>query len=126
MCCKPYMSAVLGGGHSGIQGTYHHVKSLFARPKLKQAVTTYVQSCQICQQAKTEHVKLPGLLQPLSIPTCVWDMISLDFIEGLPWSQNHNAILVVIDKFSKYAHFLPMTHTLLRCTDCTGYHEPSS
>jgi hypothetical protein len=57
------------GGHSSILGTYHHVKSLFACPKLKQAMTTYVQSCQICQQAKTEHVKLPGLLQPLPMPT---------------------------------------------------------
>jgi hypothetical protein len=53
---------------------------------------------------------MPDVLQPLPVPTRACDMISLDFIEGLPQSQNHNAILVVIDKFSKYAHFLPMTH----------------
>jgi hypothetical protein len=51
-----------GIGHSGIQGMYQHVKSLFAWPKLKHSVTTYVQSCEVCQQAKVEHVKLPGLL----------------------------------------------------------------
>jgi hypothetical protein len=37
------------GGHSGIQGTYQRVKSLFAWPKLKQSVITYVQACEVCQ-----------------------------------------------------------------------------
>jgi hypothetical protein len=56
------------GGHSGIQGTYQRVKCLFAWPKMKQLVTTYVQSCEVCQQAKSQHVKLPGLLQTLLVP----------------------------------------------------------
>jgi hypothetical protein len=34
----------------------------------------------------------------------------LDFIEGLPKSAGSNCILVVVDKFSKYAHFLPLSH----------------
>ena len=37
-------------------------------------------------------------------------MISLDFTEGLPKSGGYNAILVVVDKFSKYAHFVPLKH----------------
>lgn len=57
------------GGHSGIHATYHRVKSLFAWPQMKEAVMAYVQACQICQQAKSEHVKLQGLLQPLPVPT---------------------------------------------------------
>jgi hypothetical protein len=57
------------GGHSGIQGMYQRVKSLFAWPKLKHVVATYLQSCEVCQQAKVEHVKLLGLLQPLPVPT---------------------------------------------------------
>jgi hypothetical protein len=73
-------------------------------------VVTYVQSCEVCQQAKVEHVKLPGLLPPLPIPTQSWTMVSLDFIEGLPQSSHHNTILVIIDKFSKYAHFIPLAH----------------
>jgi hypothetical protein len=53
------------GGHSGIQSTYQHVKSLFAWPKMKHVITNYVQACTVYQQAKAEHVKLLGLLQPL-------------------------------------------------------------
>lgn len=37
-------------------------------------------------------------------------MVSLDFIEGLPKSHNFDTILVVVDKFSKYAHFIPLKH----------------
>jgi hypothetical protein len=37
-------------------------------------------------------------------------MVSLNFIEGLPRSDRHDMILMVIDKFSKYAHFIPMAH----------------
>jgi hypothetical protein len=67
-------------------------------------------SCQVCQQAKPERVKYPGLLQPLPIPDGAWKVVSLDFVEGLPQSRNMNAVLVVVDKFSKYSHFIPLAH----------------
>ena len=50
------------GGHSGVAATYHRIKSLFAWPKMKSAIQTYVEQCTICQQAKVEHIKYPGLL----------------------------------------------------------------
>lgn len=77
---------------------------------MKTSVTEYVQACQICQQAKSEHVKLPGLLQPLLVPSQAWQSISMDFIEGLPKSNSYEVLLVVIDRFRKYAHFIPMSH----------------
>jgi hypothetical protein len=73
-------------------------------------VQQFVQQCEICQQAKVEHTKLPGLLQPLPVPVHAWEVISLDFVEGLPTSDRYNAILVVVDKFSKYGHFIPLHH----------------
>lgn len=75
------------GGHSGFNATYQRIKHLFAWPKLKDIVKQYVQSCSICQQAKTEHVCSPGLPQPLPVPSESWSIVSLDFIEGLPKSQ---------------------------------------
>jgi len=35
----------------------------------------------------------------------VWEDISLDFITGLPSFQSYSVILVVVDRFSKAAHF---------------------
>lgn len=34
----------------------------------------------------------------------------MDFVEGLPKSGGKNCILVIVDKFSKFAHFLPLSH----------------
>lgn len=52
-------------GHSGVQITYSHIKRLFAWTGLRKAVKT-VANCTVCQQAKTERVRYPGLLQPLA------------------------------------------------------------
>ncbi|XP_022762182.1 glycine--tRNA ligase, mitochondrial 1-like [Durio zibethinus] len=49
------------------------------------------------------------MLEPLSVPARSWESISLNFISGLPKVGDLEAILVVIDCFSKYATFIP-TH----------------
>lgn len=98
------------GGHSGIMPTYHKVKHLFHWKGLKQDVENFVKQCTICQQAKHELSHPAGLLQPLPIPAGAWQDISMDFVEGLPTSGGCNVILVVVDRFTKYAHFLPLKH----------------
>jgi hypothetical protein len=59
---------------------------------------------------KSERIHPPGLLQPLPIPSGAWQDLTMDFIEGLPKSEGYDTILVVVDRFSKYAHFLPLKH----------------
>lgn len=98
------------GGHSGVPVTYRRMKQLFAWRGMKAAVHQFVQSCIICQQAKPDCAKLPGKLQPLSVPSQAWQIISMDFVEGLPLSGSVNCVLVVVDSFTKYAHFLPLRH----------------
>lgn len=98
------------GGHSGINVTYQRIKQLFAWPHLRTTVVQFVAACSICQQAKSEHVKYPGLLQSLPVPDHAWQIVSLDFIEGLPKSATFTCILVAVDKFSKYSHFVPLAH----------------
>lgn len=73
-------------------------------------VQNYVRNCDVCQKNKYENVAKPGLLNPLPVPHGVWESVSLDFIEGLPQSAGKHCILVVIDKLSKQAHFIALSH----------------
>lgn len=98
------------GGHSGIHGTYMRLKHAFFWPGLKNAVIQLVKTCDSCQKNKSNVGAVPGLLQPLPIPHTVWSHISMDFIEGLSESAGKNVILVVVDRFTKYGHFLPLAH----------------
>jgi hypothetical protein len=98
------------GGHSGIEATYQRLKHLFAWVGMKTAVADFVKQCDICQHAKHSNQHPQGLLQPLPIPAGAWQDITIDFVEGLPLSEGANTILVVVDRFTKYAHFVPMKH----------------
>jgi len=94
------------GGHSGFPATYMRMKRLFAWKGMKSALRAFVTSCVTCQRAKPDRARLPGLLQPLPVPDSAWQIISLDFVEGLPCSNRANYILVIVDSFTKYAHFV--------------------
>lgn len=98
------------GGHSGVNTTYRRLKAMFYWPGMKEEVHQYVQSCQICQMTKPELIHTPGLLQPLPIPEEAWTSISMDFITGLPKSEGKEVIMVVVDRFTKYSHFIPLSH----------------
>ncbi|KAI3756033.1 hypothetical protein L1987_55845 [Smallanthus sonchifolius] len=98
------------GGHSGFHATLQRLKSMFYCWKgQNKTVREVVRQCHVCQQAKYETVASPGLIQPLPIPTCVFSDISMDFITGLPKSKGKNVILVVVDRLTKYAHFMVLT-----------------
>ena len=77
---------------------------------MKQDVEDYVKQCSVCQQAKHMNSLPAGLLAPLPIPEGAWQHITMDFVEGLPISNGYNAILVVVDRFTKCAHFLGLKH----------------
>ncbi|XP_021317789.1 uncharacterized protein LOC110435983 [Sorghum bicolor] len=71
------------GGHSGFPVTYARIKQHFAWRGMKADIRNFVTTCSV---------------------------ISMDFIDGLPTSGTANCILVIVDKFSKYAHFVPLHH----------------
>nr|XP_027086609.1 uncharacterized protein K02A2.6-like [Coffea arabica] len=98
------------GGHSGQRGTYQKLKALFYWEGMKQDVIKFVSTCDVCQRCKHENVPYPGLLQALTILDKAWSHLTMDFIEKLPMSQGMDTIMVVIDRFTKYAHFLVLKH----------------
>ncbi|PNY00055.1 Ty3/gypsy retrotransposon protein [Trifolium pratense] len=98
------------GGHSGRDVTTSRVKSLFYWKGMNKDIITFVKNCAICQKNKPDLAASPGLLQPLPIPNQIWTHISMDFVEGLPTSVGKQVIFVVVDRLSKYAHFMALSH----------------
>jgi hypothetical protein len=76
---------------------------------MKTEVHNYIQACSVCQQSKYERTKAPRLLKPLPVPESAWQVVSMDFIKGLPLS-NSNCIMVIVDLLTKYGHFIPLRH----------------
>ena len=97
-------------GHTGFERTLKRARRDFFWVGMKSDIQTYIKHCEVCQRAKGENTKPSGLLQPLPIPTRPWSSISMDFIEGLPKSNQYSIIMVVVDRFTKYAHFIPVSH----------------
>lgn len=92
--------------HFGIEKTVEVLKGYFFWPKIKLDVEYLIQRCLVCQRAKS-HVLGQGLHLPLPVPCAPWEDISLDFITGLPRTKCHSdSIMVVVDRFSKMAHFI--------------------
>ncbi|KAA0051187.1 peroxidase 64 [Cucumis melo var. makuwa] len=77
---------------------------------MKKDIKKYYEECLICQRNKTLALSPASLLSPLEIPDTIWTDISMDFIDGLPKSAGFEAIFVVVDRMSKYAHFKALKH----------------
>ena len=104
------------GRHAGIRRTYNHLAAKFYWKGMKKMVQRFGKACEVCQRSKHETSAPAGLLKPLPIPDKVWDNITMDFIEGLPKSKGCSAILVVVDRLTKYAHFIPLKHPFTAVT----------
>ncbi|KAI3789955.1 hypothetical protein L2E82_02762 [Cichorium intybus] len=92
-------------GHFGVTKTLEVLKEHFFWPKMLGDVTKIVGKCVTCHMAKSSF-KL-GLYTPLPVPVRPWEDVSMDFIVALPRTQRgKDAIMVVVDRFSKMAHFV--------------------
>ena len=80
---------------------------------LKLMFKHFVVECLVCQQNKVETIKTLGLLQPLSIPIQRWTEVSMDFNTGLPKYEGKSAIMVVVDRLTKYALSCPFKESTI-------------
>ena len=83
---------------------------------MKGDVENYIKQCTTCQKAKHSLQHPMGLLQPLPVPEGIWQDLTMDFIEGLPKSEGYSVILVVVDRLTKYAHFMAIRHPYTTAT----------
>lgn len=93
-----------------MQATTKRIGSLLYCKGMERDVRNFIRSCDACQRYKCDNAAFPEKLQPLPIPEGMWLDISMDFIEGLPKSQGRDVIMVVVDRLSKYNHFIGLTH----------------
>ena len=101
----------------------HRLRSDFYIPDDCALVQDWVRACEVCQRNKTDAMRPAGLLQPLEVPSQVWADISMDFIEGLPKVSGKSVILTVVDRFSKYAHFIALGHPYTAATVARAFFD---
>ncbi|QRW27785.1 Retrovirus-related Pol polyprotein from transposon [Rhizoctonia solani] len=111
------------GAHAGYAKTYHRIASVYYWPKMARSIQKYVHTCDICQKAGHRRHGPRGFLQPLPIPQQPFEVVSMDFIMDLPPSNNYNAILVIVDKLTKYGHFIPCTTQIDEVQTAQLFHD---
>ncbi|KAK3040027.1 hypothetical protein RJ639_028358 [Escallonia herrerae] len=93
-------------GHAEGERTLALLQQGYYWPQMGDEVQEYVKTCLTCQQDKVERKYKVMLLQPLPVPKRPWESVSLNFITSLPKVEDLGTILVVVDRFSKYASFI--------------------
>jgi hypothetical protein len=107
-------------GHPRYQKTMETIKSHYLWLGIRKEITKYIARCMECQKVKAENWHPAGLLQPLTIPKWKWEIVTMDFITRLlRTSKLHDLIMVVVDKFTKASHFIPLktTHKVAEVAD---------
>src|SRR5260370_12683475 len=81
-------------------------------PGLPRYVAKFVAGCDACNRTKTFPMQKVGKLIPNKVPDQRWKVISVDMIRELLDSKGYNAILVVVDRLSKWIHTVPTVTSL--------------
>jgi hypothetical protein len=98
-------------GHFGVRKTLEILHEHFFWPRKRRDVTRICGRCITCRKAKSK-VLSHGLYTPLPVPSEPWVDIPMDFVLGLSRTKKgKDSIFVIVDKFSKMAHFIPCHKT---------------
>jgi hypothetical protein len=93
-------------GYFGVKKTEDVLAAHFFWPRMRRDVGRYVSRCTTCNKAKS-RLNPHGLYMPLPVSRAPWEDISMDFVLGLSRiKRGRDSIFVVVDRFSKMAHFI--------------------
>jgi hypothetical protein len=81
---------------------------------MRKEIFDFASTCDVCQKIKPDKRAKPGLLRPLPVPRRPYEFVTMDLITGLPISDGYEAILVITDKLTKHAQFIPTYNNLNR------------
>jgi hypothetical protein len=102
-------------GHFGAAKTVRLISRKYWWPSLSKDVKDYTSSCGVCQRTRTQRHRPYGEMQPLPIPDGPFEELSMDFITDLPPSSRsgtvYDSILVVVDRYTKTARYIPCNKT---------------
>ena len=99
-------------GHFGVAKTLELISRGYWWPQPWKLVKEFVKSCNVCARSKASHHRPYGLLRPLPIPKRPWASLSMDFITDLPFVGGYDSVFVMVDRFTKMAHFAPCAKTI--------------
>jgi hypothetical protein len=95
--------------HLGYHKTITVVRGKYFGPGMKKDVTKYFSRCMEFQKVNVKNRHPMPLLQPFPIPKWKWEVVTIDFITKFPrTTRKHDSIMVVVDKLTKDAHFIPV------------------
>ena len=98
-------------GHLGVTKTTQALEQWYYWPHLRRDTRRMIGRCTICTIGKMTK-QTTGQYLPLPVPDSPWQEISHDFVLGLPRTRRQlDTILVVVDTFSKMAHFIACSRT---------------
>ncbi|GBG68215.1 hypothetical protein CBR_g2766 [Chara braunii] len=96
-------------GHFGFLKTYAALTQRFYWSKMKDDILHYLETCELCQRNKVHRRPPMGLLKPLPIPYGPGESVSIDFTDlGKTTPRGMRQVMVCVDRFSKYAEFIPL------------------
>jgi len=98
---------ILQAGQGGMAKTTELLQLKYYWPHMCNTIKQYVKNCNISQRTKVVQHAPYGLMKPNEAPDRPWKSISMDFIPDLPKSDGDDAILIVMDRLTQMAHFLP-------------------
>jgi transposase InsO family protein len=114
-------------GHWGVDKTRELLGRKFYWSGMTTDIREYITTCSICQNNAIPRHKPYGQLNPLPVPSRPWEEVSLDWITHLPTSYigtgEFDAVLVVVDRYTKMARFIPTRGDLSAPEFAALFHE---